>query len=202
MEKEKKKKGGALLWVLLFIVFVAAGFLLSKSLPGFGHTTEIDTKTLTSELVKISELATYQEEYRAVVAKERDRILDKRYYATYDGVIKAGIDMEKLSCETEEADSDSDAQITVRITMPPAGILSHSDENWEVVYEDGYQGKVGDERNQLIKEKKAEAEARFIENGGLEKAEERAREVIEDFVRASYGSDVSVMFSTAGEEEQ
>lgn len=69
---EKKKKGGILVWILLFIVFIAAGYFAKMNMPSVGHKVVIDTKTLKSELVKINELATYQKEYRETITKEKD----------------------------------------------------------------------------------------------------------------------------------
>ena len=200
MEKEKKKKSGVIGWILLFLIFVAAGFLLQNAhlLPAMGHETLIETKTLKSELIKISELATYQKEYRETVVKEKDGIFSQRYFATYDGVIKAGINMENVEVDVQEPGQRGEPTV-VDITLPDAEILTHTDDNWEVVYEDGYQsGNIGEERNAAIKEKKKEVEKEFIEEDGLDKASEKAKEVIGDFIKSSYGDDVIVKFN--GEE--
>jgi len=83
--------------------------------------------------------------------------------------------------------------------LPDAEILTHTDDNWEVVYEDGYQDKeIGDERNEIIKGRKNKVEKQFIKEGGLDKASEKAKEVIADFIKSSYGEDVIVTFN--GEE--
>lgn len=164
------------------------------NLPGMGHNTVIETKTLKSELVKISELATYQKEYRETVTKEKDGLLSKRYFATFDGVIKAGINMENVDVSVNM--SDEDDSLVVDVTLPEAEILTHTDDNWEVVYEDGYQGKgIGDERNKIIKERKAKVEEKFIEEGGLDKASEKSKTVISDFIKTAYGDDVVVTFN-------
>ncbi|MBO5513419.1 MAG: hypothetical protein J5961_02375, partial [Mogibacterium sp.] len=71
----------------------------------------------------------------------------------------------------------------------------HTDSNWKVVYEDGYQVKgIGTERNKVINKKKEQVEKAFIKEGGLDKAKERAEGVIEDFIKTSYGKDVIVEF--------
>lgn len=200
MEKEKKKKkGGIVVWIILLLVFTAAGYFIKMNLPGMGHNTVIETKTLKSELVKISELATYQKEYRETVTKEKDGLLSKRYFATFDGVIKAGINMENVDVSVNM--SDEDDSLVVDVTLPEAEILTHTDDNWEVVYEDGYQGKgIGDERNKIIKERKAKVEEEFIEEGGLDKASEKSKKVISDFIKTAYGDDVVVTFN--GEEAE
>jgi len=190
---EKKKKGGIIGWIVLLLVFTAAGYFVKMNMPSVGHNTVIETKTLKSELVKINELATYQKEYRETITKEKDGLFSKRYYATFDGVIRAGVNMDDVKCEV---DSDEETGATVvEITMPDAVILDHTDSNWEVVYEDGYQSKdIGNDRNKVIKNKKQEVEDEFIEDGGLDKAKERAEKVIEDFIKTSYGEDVVVEF--------
>ena len=168
---EKKKKGGIIGWIVLLLVFTAAGYFVKMNMPSVGHNTVIETKTLKSELVKINELATYQKEYRETITKEKDGLFSKRYYATFDGVIRAGVNMDDVKCEV---DSDEETGATVvEITMPDAVILDHTDSNWEVVYEDGYQSKdIGNDRNKVIKNKKQEVEDEFIEDGGLDKAKE------------------------------
>ena len=190
---EKQKKGGIIVWILLFIVFIAVGYFAKINMPDVGHNVVIDTKTLKSELVKINELATYQKEYRETVKKEKDGLLSKRYYATFDGVIRAGVNMDDVKCETD-TDEETGA-IVVEVTMPDAVILDHTDSNWEVVYEDGYQSKdIGNDRNTAIKKKKKEVEDEFIADGGLDKAKEKAETVIEDFIKTSYGEGVVVEF--------
>lgn len=197
MEKEKKKKGGIIGWIILLLVFTAAGYFMKMNMPSLGHHTVIDTKTLKSELVRINELATYQNEYRETITKEKDGLFSKRYYATYDGIIRAGVNMDNVNCEviTDEETGTN----TVKVSMPDATILDHTDSNWVVVYEDGFQTKdIGKDRNNLIKAKKKEVEEDFIEDGGLDKAKERAEKVIEDFIKTSYGEDVAIEFD--GEE--
>ncbi len=196
--EKKKKKGGLIGWIILLLVFTAAGYFIKMNLPGMGHSTVIETKTLKSELVKINELATYQKEYRETVTKEKDGLFSQRYFATFDGVIKAGVNMENVDVHVNM--SDEDDSLVVDVTLPEAEILTHTDDNWEVVYEDGYQGKIGDERNEIIKERKAKVEEQFIEEGGLDKASEKAKKVIGDFIKTAYGNDVVVTFN--GEEAE
>ena len=198
MEKEKKK-GGVIGWIILFLVFIAAGYLIkTQMMPSIGHETVIETKTLKSELVKISELATYQKEYRETIVKEKDGLFTQRYFATYDGGRKAGINMENADVTVKEPEEKGEKTV-VDVTLPDAEILTHTDDNWEVVYEDGYQDKeIGDERNEIIKGRKNKVEKQFIKEGGLDKASEKAKEVIADFIKSSYGEDVIVTFN--GEE--
>ena len=192
--EKKKKKGGILGWIIFLILFTAAGYFIKMNLPSFGHETVIDTKTLKSELVAINELAPYQKEYRETIEKDKSGLLSKRYYATYDGVIRAGIKMDNLEIDVDNPE-DSKEPAKVEGKMPKAEILDHTDDNWSVVYEDGYQGKdIGNERNNVIKEKKKEVEKQFIKEGGLDKAKEKAETVIEDFIKTSYGEDVVVEF--------
>ena len=200
MEKEKKKKkGGIIVWIILLLIFIAAGYFIKLNLPSMGHNTVIETKTLKSELVKISELATYQKEYRETITKEKDGFFSQRYYATFDGVIKAGINMENVDVSVDSSDEDNKTVVDVK--LPEAEILTHTDDNWDVVYEDGYQGKgIGDERNDLIEERKLIVEDKFIEDRGLDKASEKARKVIADFIRTAYGDDVVITFN--GEEAE
>lgn len=193
---EKKKKGsGVIWWIILVLLFTAAGYFIRITLPALNHKTVIETDILKSELIRISELATYQKEYRETVVKEKDGFFSQRYFATFDGVIKAGIDLENANIEKREEEE----MTVIEVTLPEAEILTHTDDNWKVVYEDGYQKKeIGEERNSVIKKKKKKVEEKFIEEGGLAKAEEKAKSVIEDFIKTAYGDEVTVVFS--GEE--
>ena len=193
-EKKEKKKGHIIGWILLFALFVVAGFLIKQGIPGIGHNTEIDTKVLKAEIVKIKELATYKDEYREIIKQDKEGFVSKRYYATYDGTIRAGVKMDNVEIEVIPADEASDKPNEVVVKMPQAEILDHTDDNWEVVYEDGYGNDLGKKRNSLIKAKKKEVEEKFVKDGGIDKAKEKAEEVIGNFIKTAYGEEVVVTF--------
>lgn len=198
--EEKKKKGGVL-WIIVLIIllvlFAVIGYFVRMNLLSVGHNTEIDTKTLKSELVSINELATYQQEYRETVRKDEndDEIFSKQYYATFDGVIRAGFKMDDVVCRVNNPPKDSDRPAVVNIKLPDAVVLDHTDDNWDVVYESGFgRGDIGKDRNKAISEKKLKKEKEFIEDGGLDKAKERGKEVIGDFIKSAYGDNVVIKF--------
>ena len=78
---------------------------------------------------------------------------------------------------------------------PQAKILSHEDYEPETIYEEGMNAKdLGEKRNAAISEMKKAKEARFIEEGLLIQARDRAEEVLRDMIAAVCGSDVTVKF--------
>lgn len=203
---KKKRRGGLVLWIVLLIFFVAAGYLIKMNLPKIGTVETIDVQTLKSEIVAIRELGTVQKDYRTTVTQEKDGLFSKEYYATFDGTIKAGVDLEKVDMDVIEPEEGSDDPLVVNIELPEAEILSHEDSNWDVVYEEGYQGSgIGEERNELIKEEKTRIEKEFIKEGKLKEAEDKAEDVIREFISSTYGDKVVVNFtsdSNAGKEGQ
>ena len=108
MAKEKKKdKNGAVLiigMIVLLLLFAALGYFIRTNMIGIAEDTKIETKILKSELLAINELATYQKEYRETVSKNenKDELFSKCYYATFDGVIKAGVHMDKVVCRVND----------------------------------------------------------------------------------------------------
>lgn len=197
-KRKKKRKGGLVLWIVLLVFFVAAGYLIKMNLPKIGTVETIDVQTLKSEIVAIRELGTVQKDYRTTVKKEKDGVFSKEYYATFDGTIKAGVDLEKADMEVIEPEEDSDDPLIVNIVLPDAEILSHEDSNWDVVYEEGYQGsKIGEDRNEIIKKEKDRIEDEFVKEGKLKEAEEKAEDVIKEYIASTYGDKVEVNFSSS-----
>ena len=85
-----------------------------------GGSAEKQLTTVTTKLEKIleiSNLQTAQTIYNAVATKKDDAGENVRYYAAYEGTIKAGIDFSKIVI-----DHDSDTN-TITVTLPPAEIL-------------------------------------------------------------------------------
>ena len=87
------------------------------------HESEVDRLKATEtngkleKILEISNLQTAQTIYNAVATKKDDAGENVRYYAAYEGTIKAGIDFSKIVI-----DHDSDTN-TITVTLPPAEIL-------------------------------------------------------------------------------
>lgn len=201
-KNRKKKKGGALKWILLFIIFIAIGFAAKYFGPSLiGDERTIEVSLLKAEIKEINELATLKYSYREIINKQSNSFFSEKYIAVFDGTIKAGIDLNKVQYEAENDDSGSSRKVDVYI--PKATILSHEDSGYKTIYEKGYKTKgVGELRNKYIKEKKEKKEKQFIADGKLEEAKEKAEDNISDFIHSAYGEDVVVNFSDLDEKPE
>ena len=147
---------------------------------------EIDIELINSEIREIGELATIEylytdagkfEDSAKLFGKEIPfSFTTKSFIAKWDGVIKAGINVDDIVVEVK----DSDKEITVQI--PEAEILSHEvdGESIETLDEkDGFFNPIKvDDIREFDAISKETMEQRAIENGILEKAFENAKNII------------------------
>lgn len=151
-------------------------------------TEEVTIDLIKAEIKDIGELATIEYLYTDAGKYEDAKKLfgkdiiftSKSFIAKWDGIIKAGVDIEKLIVEI------NDAKKEIIIHMPNAKILSHEIDEESV--------ETLDERNGLFNKIKVEdvrtfdeitkgaMEYRAIENGLLDKAFENAKDIIERLV--------------------
>ena len=104
----------------------------------------------------------------------------KSFIAKWDGVIKAGVDITKVSAEIDNSKKE------ILVYIPKVEILSHEIDNDSIETLDQKDGlfnpvKVEDVRA-FDKVSKEAMEQRAIENGILEKAYDNAKEIIEKLV--------------------
>ena len=165
-------------------------------------TKEVDISVISSQIKKISELASMEYLYTdANRFSDPKQFLgvnipfsEKSFIVKWDGTIKAGMDVSQITLNSDEEDH------VIVVQVPQAKILSHEiDENsFETLDEkDGLFNpiKIDDIRN-LDAVSKKEMEQRAIENGLLEKASENAQEVILKLLNANpiIGENYSVVF--------
>jgi len=148
---------------------------------------EVTISLIESEIKEIGELATIEYLYTDAGKFEDPKELfgvnipfsTKSFIAKWDGTIKAGVQIDKIIVEI------NDARKEIVIHMPKAEILSHEiGDNIETLDEkDGLFNpiKVDDVREFDAVSKEA-MEQRAIENGILDKAYENAKEIIEKLV--------------------
>lgn len=152
---------------------------------------EIILQTTNEEIKSIGELATMEYLYTDASRFSKSRQIkgieipftEKSFLLRWNGVIKAGINVEEITTQINESTS------TLLITMPAAEILSHDVDESSV--------EVLDEKNNLfnsikIEDKVAfdeqvaqEMEDRAIKNGLLKKAQENAEEIITHLLYAN-----------------
>ena len=131
--KSKKAIGG----VIAIIVLVIAIFFAGVHYASGSNNDKITSTTIKNQLTEINELALYSYDY-SKVGKFSNKLsfngwkiplTQKTFIITYDGSIKAGIDLKqaKISIDNDQ----------LNITLPAAKILSHEiDENSIEVYDE------------------------------------------------------------------
>lgn len=162
---------------------------LSDSVVVYENATkEVDLSVIVSQIRDIKELATV--EYLYTDASEyRDPVeffgrevpfdfTTKSFIAKWDGTIKAGIDVNRVTVE-----EDKEKKV-ITVSIPPAKVISHETENYETIYEkDGLFNEVKvDDVRAFDDTCKQSMEQRAIEHGLLEKANENAKEIITSLV--------------------
>ena len=105
----------------------------------------------------------------------------KSFIISYDGVIKAGVDLTAVSVQVDEAAK------TVAVTLPESRILSHEipEDSLEVFDENDniFNPITIEDYAGFTKDQKEAMELRAAENGLLTSAEEKARTTVESFLR-------------------
>ena len=164
--KSKKAIGGVIAIIVLVIVIFFAGVHYASG----SNNDKITSTTIKNQLTEINELALYSYDYSKV----------GKFIITYDGSIKAGIDLKqaKISIDNEQ----------LNITLPAAKILSHEiDENSIEVYDESSnifnQISINDYKSFATKEKKKN-EKEAISNGILEKSKTKAEQTLTTYLQA------------------
>lgn len=205
-----KTKKGIAYFIALIVIFAAiigvilVGLHMRKSAAEAAETpapTELEEhspakntvsfETIQESLRSMSELATEEYVFTEVVSDSRIKPFlginfswrESSFIASYDGTVRAGIDFSKITVEAEEIDGKT--KFTIHV--PEAEILSTEiDRDSFVLYSEktgiGNPLSASDFNDSLVGlqedvEKKAE------EKGVLEKAQENAKALIENFVK-------------------
>ncbi|MBO6259591.1 MAG: DUF4230 domain-containing protein [Lachnospiraceae bacterium] len=157
--------------------------MLMDEIPEVEDKQELDIKVLQDELTNISELAVLSTQYSNAAsfsdAKEIQGweipLTESKFVITYDGEIKAGVDMEEVIITVEDN--------IVDVTLPEAEILSHEIDPNSVQVLDEKSSifnpiSVGDFA-QFEEDQKEIMEKKYVEQGLLLDAHDRA----EDFIK-------------------
>lgn len=194
MAKEKKIQINQTFKNIIILVIVAAiFFLVGKIWPSGEKPTVMTSDLLSQQINEISELATVEYNYTNMGKFENQATFygwtvpftTKSFIISYDGKIKAGIDMSIVEVKL------SGKKITV--TVPKAKILSHEiDEKSIEVFDETKnifnQISITD-YNQFAIDQKESMENKAKEKGLLEEAQNKAQETIKTFVESMYSSD-------------
>lgn len=172
--------------ILLFVVVIGllSTFFAGKKSMKNEMEPEITSTLIFNKLINVRELTTLKYYYTNMGQFENQNTFygykvpftSKKFIVSYDGVIHAGVDLEKMDVKLKGK--------SIEIKIPPAKILSHE------IYEDSL--KVFDEResifnridiedyNNFSKDQKKEVEAKAIKRGLLKEADQEAKKAIEE----------------------
>lgn len=172
--------------VLLIAVALFATFFAGKKVMKNEMEPNITSTLIFNKLVSAKELTTLKYHYTNMGQFENQNTFygykipftSKKFIVSYDGLINAGVDLEKMKVELHDK--------SIEIKIPPAKILSHE------IYEDSL--KVFDEResifnridiedyNNFSKDQKKEVEKKAIKRGLLKEADKESKKAIEELL--------------------
>lgn len=184
--KRRFRLWGRLLLALVLAAALGLSFFLGTVFTHSEPQPQITASLISQRLADVQELSTVEYFYTNMGRFENQLdfygwsvpLTRKSFIISYDGVIKAGIDLNAL---TVRISGD-----TVTVTLPEARIFSHEipegsieifDETHNIFNPIAISDYTGFTRDQ-----KAELEARALENGLLEQASQRARAAVENLL--------------------
>lgn len=136
--------------------------------------------TLTTQEYFFTEVVTYSSIKSLLNTNIKLGFTESSYLASYDGVVRAGIDFSKISVAKDEAGT------TIRIKLPAAEIQSIDiDPNSFELYSEkvGFANPISvEDFNSSLVELEQTARQKAIDRGVLERADENAQTVIRNFV--------------------
>lgn len=104
MKEKLENKLLAIMAIVCVIALIAVG-VLSVKLFETRKEAKVSTSVITEQLQNMSDLTTSQLQYRGLVRYEEGNIAfinKKSYTMLYDAIVKAGIDMEKVSVDVSK----------------------------------------------------------------------------------------------------
>lgn len=185
IEEERKPKKrrfrlrGKLIALVVLAAVLAGSFVLGAVWSHRGETTQITADLIGQQLREAAELVSVEYYYTNMGRFENQvdfygwkvPFTTKSFIISYDGVIKAGVDLDRLDIQVTGN--------TITILLPPSRIIAH------VIPEDSIE--VFDETHNIFNpieisdytgftaDQRAAIEARAVENGLLTRATEQAR---------------------------
>lgn len=190
-------KAMILLVVLAAVFFLGAHMGKQESSP----TAEINADPIiTSDLLgqqlrTVQELVTVEYHYTNMGKFENQAdfygwkvpFTSKSFIVSYDGIIKAGVDLSEVEPEVDDLDH------TITITLPKSEIMSHEipEDSIEVFDETHniFNQITIEDYTDFTKDQKEAVMQKAIDNGLLTSADEKARESVESFLTLIPGMD-------------
>ena len=179
-----KKINKKIILLLLVVIALISTFFAGKKSMKNEMEPEITSTLIFNKLINVRELTSLKYYYTNMGQFENQNTFygykvpftSKKFIVSYDGVIHAGVDLEKMEVKLKDK--------SIEIKIPASKILSHE------IYEDSL--KVFDEResifnridiedyNNFSKDQKKEVEDKAIKRGLLKEADEEAKKAIEE----------------------
>lgn len=189
---------------LLLILFLFGIFVAGVVYGGKEKPQAVTSDLISERLQAVQELVSIEYHYTNMGKFENQKdfygwkvpFTTKSFIVSYDGVIKAGVDLDSASVEVEGS--------TVIVSMPVSRILSHEiDEDSIEVFDESHNIfnpiKIEDYTGFTAREK-AEIERKAIEKGLLAEADKKAQEAITALLSAMPGmEDYELGVFTVGE---
>jgi len=193
MEKEKKiHLGSTIKNFIVIIVIAGVFFLVGKMWPSGNEPTQITSDLLSQQIQSISELATVEYSYTNMGKFENQATFygwnvpftTKSFIISYDGKIKAGIDMSQVEVNIKGK--------KIIVNVPKAKILSHEiDEKSIEVFDETHNifNPISiTDYNQFALDQKESMEKKVLEKGLIEEAQNKAESTIKTFIQSSNDS--------------
>lgn len=165
--------------------------LVDPIAPYISEDKTVSLAIIESQINEIGELATMEYIYTDAGKFEDPHKLfglkipftEKSFIAKWDGVIKAGIKVDKIDISL-----DNDHKL-ITISIPPAEILSHDIDEKNIQTLDQTDGLFNPVKIEDVREfdaiNRESMEKRAVENGLLEKAFDRAKNMITEVLKAN-----------------
>ena len=190
MEKTKKLRlSDTLKNIIIIVVIAAIFFFVGKIWPSGEEPTKITSDLLSQQIQSISELATVEYSYTNMGKFENQATFygwnvpftTKSFIISYDGKIKAGIDMSQVEVKINNR--------KISVNVPQAKILSHEiDEKSLEVFDETHnifnQISITD-YNQFALDQKENMEKKVLEKGLIQEAQDKAETSIQTFIQSS-----------------
>lgn len=180
--------------------------LFTYNPPDQREGDEVDAAILMEEIAQISELATAEQSYTVAEKVSSSNTLfdlvdipftEKFFILTYTGSIKAGVNLDDASIAVEGT--------TVRVTLPPAQILSDAidTESFKTLHEqEGLFNPLHvDDVTQYLGKTRQEAEAAALAGDVLAEAQANAEESVRALLGAALPEGYAIEFETEGTAE-
>lgn len=196
--------GGVVVGLVVGAVVVT--LLFTYNPPDQREGDEVDAAILMEEIAQISELATAEQSYTVAEKVSSSNTLfdlvdipftEKFFILTYTGSIKAGVNLDDASIAVEGT--------TVRVTLPPAQILSDAidTESFKTLHEqEGLFNPLHvDDVTQYLDKTRQEAEAAALAGDVLAEAQANAEESVRALLGAALPEGYAIEFEIEGTAE-